>query len=159
MKYKVLLSFDDRPLSRARLRRLLNKLTERIINNMIKKNAYVTGKTASMIHIEREDGRIRLLVPEYFPTLETGRAPGRIPIDFEQRINEWMKNKGIRAPKPSTNHSYAENIVWSIYHYGSRRNKPFRDIYSSEITKFQKRNLSFLAKNDMHRFLYNVKWH
>lgn len=49
--------------------------------------------------------------------------------------------------------SKAESVAWSIYWYGSRRKQPFRDIYTGEMKKWERRNANFINNHDYYRYL------
>lgn len=73
----------------------LERIRQRISDNIESKGIRASGKTQASMRIEmREDGG-RLVGRPAFWTLEEGRPAGRVPYNFVGIIKQWMIDKGL----------------------------------------------------------------
>ncbi len=70
-------------------------LKSKIIENHIAANQEASGRTIRSLLIEETKNGARLTGRNYFSTLETGRKEGKIPLDFNEIIQQWILDKGI----------------------------------------------------------------
>lgn len=100
----------------------------RTYDNMV----IVDSSTMGRIHIDLE-------APNYIEVLQRGRAPGKVPYNFEDIILQWLIDKGIQ-PEYGSLESLAANIAWGIKRYGTKlyATNTELDIFNSVIEEFIK---------------------
>ncbi len=127
----------------------LEELKKRIIAHHLAAGQKASGRTIASLHVEVSEDSGTLYGRSPFGTLETGRRPGKVPMDFQSIIRQWMKDKGIVAPpipyKTNRPHKYTPQergelsmsflIARKIRREGTRLFKQGgrADIYSNEI--------------------------
>ena len=76
----------------------LENLKQRIIANIQANKQTTSGRTAASFFVEPTENGIALKTSQgniMFQTLETGRKPGKIPLNFTHMIWQWIIDKGI----------------------------------------------------------------
>lgn len=73
----------------------LNRIRDRITQNINDKGLKASGKTARSMRIETDEFGGRLIGRAYFQSLELGRPAGRVPRNFNEIIRKWIIDKGI----------------------------------------------------------------
>ena len=90
----------------------LGSLRSTIINNIRATGQWASGRTAASMQVIVSGNTGELLGRKAFGTLETGRRGGRVPMDFQSIIYQWMQDKGVHADpmpyKTSRPHKYTE---------------------------------------------------
>lgn len=112
----------------------LDELRLRIIERHINAGQKASGRTIASLHVEmQEDGGI-LWGRKAFGVLETGRKGGKVPKDFYQIIQQWVKDKGIQVKNPK---SFSYLVARKIAREGTslHRSGKVEDIYSTETEK------------------------
>lgn len=126
----------------------LERIRERIAENIRTSGEWASGKTADSMRIEETERGGRLIGRPDFRNLEDGSEPSplhKYPANFQQIIYDWMEAKGI-APSDQYEHvTVAGSIAWYIRKHGTRlyREGGRQDIYSNviaeEIEKLKKK--------------------
>lgn len=73
----------------------LERVRQRIIDNMHTTNRWASGKTADSMVVEQYEGGARLVGRPYFQSLEIGRPAGPVPKNMVSIIKKWIIDKGI----------------------------------------------------------------
>lgn len=73
----------------------LERIRERITENIRTSGEWASGRTAESMRIEETERGGRLIGRPYFQSLEEGRPGGKVPYDFRQIIADWIVSKGI----------------------------------------------------------------
>lgn len=147
----------------------LTYLQSRIADNIQSTKRNASGRTIKSMHIESRAQGGTLFGRSYFGALETGREPGKIPLNFTEVIKQWILDKGISyqaieykrkesakwKPKYTAQerglNSFASAVAFSIMNNGTKlyRDGGDSDVYSKEIPKtiqaIQKRTMSLMA--------------
>lgn len=116
----------------------LERIRERITENIRTSGEWASGKTAESMRIEETERGGRLIGRPDFWSLEEGSEPSplhKYPANFQQIIYDWMEAKGI-APGDQYEHvTAAAAIAWFIRKNGTRlyREGGRQDIYSNVI--------------------------
>ena len=63
-----------------------------------------------------EDNELTITGAGYFKYAEKGRGPGRIPGNFVEILEEWIRKRGISTPEPR---KFASAIAWKTFNEGS----------------------------------------
>ena len=129
----------------------LERIRERITENIRTSGEWASGKTAESMRIEETDTGGMLLGRQYFQSLEDGRPGGKVPYDFRRIIADWIVAKGISVRplpyKTDRPHKYtheerglltmAGSIAYFIKENGTRlyRTGGRDDIYSNVIAE------------------------
>jgi hypothetical protein len=136
----------------------LERIRERITENILTKGEWASGKTAESMRIEGTENGGRLLGRKYFQSLEDGRPGGKVPYNFKQIISDWIEAKKLNVSpieyKRDGVHKYtpyqrglnqmAGAIAWSIKNHGTRlyqtggRNDIYSDVISEEVERLKK---------------------
>lgn len=74
----------------------LERIKERIAENINAKGLKASGKTERSMRIERDAFGMQLIGRPYFQSLEVGRPAGRVPRNFNGIIRQWIIDKGLR---------------------------------------------------------------
>lgn len=74
----------------------LEDLKRKIIENHKRAGQVASGSTIKSIRIEETEDGAKLVGRRYFGTLETGRKPGKTPRNFNEIIQNWILDKGIK---------------------------------------------------------------
>lgn len=131
----------------------LQGIVSEIRENLAATGTNASGKTSDSLEVVMHDGGGMILGRKYFQSVEEGRPPGRVPVNFPEIIRQWMKDKGIVAHpifykrKPSANwqpkytpeergeRAMAYAISEKIKTEGTQlfRNGGRRDIYTNAI--------------------------
>lgn len=115
----------------------LERIRERITENIRTSGEWASGKTAESMRIEETERGGRLIGRAGFDNLEEGSAgaPRKYPYSFTQIIAEWMDAKGIAPSEEKQKNKMAASVAWFIrkngtllYRAGGRD-----DIYSNVI--------------------------
>jgi hypothetical protein len=81
----------------------LERVREEIARNIDEHGLTASGATAASMRVVTNAAGATLYGRRYFGVLETGRRPGRVPVNFVDIIKRWMLDKGIPAdPMPYT---------------------------------------------------------
>lgn len=109
---------------REAILQFLLQIEKEIIQNTIQAGQVATGKTIQSFEVAVTDERGVLLAAPYVMVLEDGRGPtrrsGKGPgTTLQQKIEEWMKAKGI-VPKDISQSSLAYIIARKIHNEGTR---------------------------------------
>jgi len=131
----------------------LEALKQRIAKNIVSSGQNASGRTIASLKVEEYDSGVRLLGRFPFGTLETGRKPGKVPNSFIGIIEQWIRDKGIKAapipyiripsqnwqpkynPQERGDMSLASAIAYKIKKEGTKlhRSGGRADVYSKEI--------------------------
>lgn len=110
-----------------------------ILENMSAKKINASGRTASSFRTEAYDGGFRLVAgganTAPVPTLEIGRAGGKVPAGFYHIIKQWSRDKGIQFNTESERGTFAYFVAKKIAREGTQRNKTTEDVYSTPAKK------------------------
>lgn len=117
----------------------LERIRERITENIRTSGEWASGKTAESMRIEETDTGGMLLGRQYFQSLEEGRPGGKVPYDFRRIIADWIVAKGISKYTPEERGllTMAGSIAYFIKENGTRlyRTGGRDDIYSNVIAE------------------------
>lgn len=116
----------------------LERLRQKIIENIIQQGKNATGQTVASLQVEHEGDIYRLVGRPFFPALETGRkptdpnAPKSTPT-LRERILEWVEAKGIATGREAVSASWAISRYihangTALYRSGQRD-----DVYTSAV--------------------------
>lgn len=125
------------------------QLKSAIVRNMMANKQVASGKTIRSMKVEKTASGATLWGHKPFGVLETGRRAGRVPMDFEAIILQWMRDKGIKGtpipyktdrahkytPQERGDRNLAYHIARKIAKKGSKlhRDGGRSDVYSNEI--------------------------
>lgn len=146
---------DPRAEIKSILSEELDALRRRIIANHIRAGQRASGKTERSLRVEVTDAHGTLFGRQAFGTLEAGRKPGRVPYKFNEKIRQWILDKGIAiteipykrkesekwrpkyTPRERGLRAMAGAIAYKIREEGTRlyRDGGRTDIYSPEVKK------------------------
>lgn len=83
-----------------------------------------SGDLSSSLEWEIDGDELKILAAPYFFYAEAGREPGRIPYNFSDILERWIKDKGVTRPaKFKTDRQFASAIAYKIKNYGSSRHR------------------------------------
>lgn len=140
----------------------LERIRERITENIRTSGEWASGKTAESMRIEETEKGGRLLGRPEFWSLEEGSEPSplhKYPANFQQIIYDWMEDKGI-APGDEYEHvTAAAAIAWFIRKHGTRlyREGGRQDIYSNVIDEEVAELKKSLSVEIVETLAYNFK--
>lgn len=139
----------------------LEALKEQILSHHKDAGQVASGRTGESMHVDVSENEGTLFGRAAFGTLETGRAAGAVPNNFQAIIRQWMSDKGIKANpipyKTSRAHKYTEQergdmalsylIARKIRNEGTKlfRQGGRADIYSNAVPSARERILQRLA--------------
>lgn len=146
---------DPRAEIKSILSEELDALRRRIIANHIRAGQRASGRTERSLRVEVTYDRGTLFGRQAFGTLETGRKPGRVPYKFNEKVRQWILDKGIAiteipykrkesekwrpkyTPRERGLRAMAGAIAYKIREEGTRlyREGGRADIYSPEVKK------------------------
>lgn len=137
--------------------RILEETQRAIQSNMDARRVNASGRTRASIRVETYDGGVRLIggnnathvVQDYpsvrgtletgdtapIPTLEVGRAGGRVPRGFYYILREWSRDKGITFASESERGTFAYFLARKIAKSGTLRARNNVDVYSSPVNQ------------------------
>lgn len=75
----------------------LEALKEQILSHHKDAGQVASGRTGESMHVDVSENEGTLFGRIAFGTLETGRAAGAVPNNFQAIIRQWMADKGINA--------------------------------------------------------------
>lgn len=111
---------DDREV----MLQFLNLLISRIRNNIRRKSAGSTGRTASLLRAEATDQVGTLFGPDYIEALELGRGPTRRGNQggptLRERVEKWIVTARIRPRDDITVKQLVFLITRKIHESGTR---------------------------------------
>lgn len=117
------------------VREELQDLAQRIADNIARNGQAASGKTQQSLHVEEDNESVTLYGRKAFGTMEQGRAPGRVPRNFQQILYLWSINKGIAFDDERERSSFAYLLARKIQSEGTKlfREGGRTDVYSNEI--------------------------
>lgn len=149
--------------------RILNETRDVIRANMAARNINASGRTSASIRVEPYEGGVRLVggyntthkVDDYpallgtletadtapIPTLEIGRAGGRVPKGFYYIIREWSREKGLSFSSESERSTFAYFVARKIARTGTLRHVQPENIYSQPVAVAKEKILQIFAQN------------
>lgn len=135
--------------------RVLEETQRAIQSNMDARGVNASGRTRASFRVDKYDGGVRLIggnnathvVQDYpsalgtietgdtapIPTLEIGRAGGRVPRGFYYILREWSRDKGITFASESERGTFAYFLARKIAKSGTLRARNNVDVYSSPV--------------------------
>lgn len=139
----------------------LEDLKEQILSHHKDAGQVASGRTGDSMHVDVSENEGTLFGRVAFGTLETGRAAGAVPNNFQAIIRQWMSDKGIKANpipyKTNRRHKYTEQergdmalsylIARKIRNEGTKlfRQGGRADIYSNVVPSVRERILQRLV--------------
>lgn len=139
----------------------LEDLKEQILSHHKDAGQVASGRTGDSMHVDVSENEGTLFGRVAFGTLETGRAAGAVPNNFQAIIRQWMSDKGIKANpipyKTNRQHKYTEQergdmalsylIARKIRNEGTKlfRQGGRADIYSNVVPSVRERILQRLV--------------
>jgi hypothetical protein len=149
--------------------RILNETRDVIRANMEARKINASGRTSASIRVEPYEGGVRLVggynttheVDDYpavlgtletadtapIPTLEIGRAGGRVPKGFYYIIREWSREKGLNFSSESERSTFAYFVARKIARTGTLRHVTPENIYSAPVAAAKEKILQIFAQN------------
>jgi hypothetical protein len=140
----------------------LERIRERITENIRTSGEWASGETAKSMRIEETERGGRLIGRPDFWSLEEGSEPSplhKYPANFQQIIYDWMEDKGI-APSDQYEHvTVAGSIAWYIRKHGTRlyREGGRQDIYSNVIDEEVANLKKTIAAEIISTLAYTIK--
>lgn len=149
--------------------RILNETRDAIRVNMEARKINASGRTSASMRVEPYEGGVRLVggynttheVDDYpavlgtletadtapIPTLEIGRAGGRVPKGFYYIIREWSREKGLNFSSESERSTFAYFVARKIARTGTLRHVTPENIYSQPVAAAKEKILQIFAQN------------
>lgn len=129
----------------------LTQTRDEIRANMEAKRINASGRTSASLRVDEYPLGVRLvggsdrthtIPPGIYesdtapiPTLEVGRAGGKVPMGFYYIIREWSKEKGLSFANESERNTFSYFVSRKIAREGTRRNVMPVDVYSTPVEK------------------------
>lgn len=129
----------------------LTQTRDEIRANMEAKRINASGRTSASLRVDEYPLGVRLvggsdrthtIPPGIYasdtapiPTLEVGRAGGKVPRGFYYIIREWSKEKGLSFANESERNTFSYLVACKIASDGTRRNVTPADVYSTPVEK------------------------
>ena len=139
----------------------LTQTRDEIRANMEAKRINASGRTSASLRVDEYPLGVRLvggsdrthtIPPGIYasdmapiPTLEVGRAGGKVPQGFYYIIREWTKEKGLNFANESERNTFSYFVARKIAREGTRRNVMPVDVYSTPVEK-AKRTIADLVR-------------
>lgn len=139
----------------------LTQTRDEIRANMEAKRINASGRTSASLRVDEYPLGVRLvggsdrthtIPPGIYasdtapiPTLEVGRAGGKVPMGFYYIIREWSKEKGLSFANESERNTFSYFVARKIAREGTRRNVMPADVYSTPVEK-AKRTIADLVR-------------
>lgn len=129
----------------------LTQTRDEIRANMEAKRINASGRTSASLRVDEYPLGVRLvggsdrthtIPPGIYasdtapiPTLEVGRAGGKVPQGFYYIIREWTKEKGLSFANENERNTFAYFLARKIAREGTQRNIMPADVYSTPVEK------------------------
>ena len=129
----------------------LTQTRDEIRANMEAKRINASGRTSASLRVDEYPLGVRLvggsdrthtIPPGIYasdtapiPTLEVGRAGGKVPQGFYYIIREWTKEKGLSFANESERNTFSYFVARKIAREGTKRNVMPVDVYSTPVEK------------------------
>ena len=139
----------------------LTQTRDEIRANMEAKRINASGRTSASLRVDEYPLGVRLvggsdrthtIPPGIYasdtapiPTLEVGRAGGKVPQGFYYIIREWTKEKGLSFANESERNTFSYFVARKIAREGTKRNVMPVDVYSTPVEK-AKRTIADLVR-------------
>lgn len=138
-----------------RFERLMSQFKLQIKSKMIMYGKWVTGTTWNSItpYANCYNNTLSLGLKSSNPTVmavqETGRKPGKVPIDFERTIFQWSMAKGIQFSSQKERWSFANAVKWKTIKEGSSQFRQGRndDIFTKPFQTYDRQIATIIDKN------------
>lgn len=126
----------------AELNRIVTERLERlradIVSAIENKGIKASGRTQDSLRVVPYDGGVMLIAGAGerapIPTLEIGRAGGRVPKNFTDIIVEWSRDKGLDWGDDKQRRRIAGAVAWGkIAKVGTDRHAQNVDVYSTLV--------------------------
>lgn len=140
----------------------LTQTRDEIRANMEAKRINASGRTSASLRVDEYPLGVRLvggsdrthtIPPGIYasdtapiPTLEVGRAGGKVPQGFYYIIREWSKEKGLSFANESERNTFAYFVARKIAREGTRRNVMPADVYSTPVER-AKRTIADIVRS------------
>lgn len=141
----------------------LTQTRDEIRANMEAKRINASGRTSASLRVEEYPLGVRLVggsdrthtIPPGvnasdtapIPTLEVGRAGGKVPQGFYYIIREWTKEKGLSFANESKRNTFSFFVSRKISREGTKRNVMPVDVYSTPVEKAKQKVFNIVYNN------------
>lgn len=144
--------FTERDL--MRFTRLMSQFKLQIKSKMMQYKKWTTGKTWNTIepYATEENGTLSIGLKSTNPipvkVQETGRGPGKVPIDFEDIIFQWSMDKGIQFKNQDERKKFANAVKFKMMKEGSVQFKQGtnNDIFTNQYKTYDAQLTKIIAE-------------